>query len=94
MKLEDDTYEHILAYMNVEMAQQTQSRRVVHIQLPKSAFFKLAKFIQFCIRDKEDERYRQYKLTEEVFNYEVRMNGFLVKVERIKNITEHQHNDI
>lgn len=84
MKIEDvNGTKDLMEYIKIEVAKQTVGRPVtVKLELPEKLYFKFIKLILFYIKDRPDERYRDWPIEEESKRFNIRVNGFLTKVYR------------
>lgn len=76
------TIKELLIFIKLELARHTHERHRVIIELDKVMFFKLIRFIQFCIKDKQNEPFRNIDPDPNCKMFQVRINGRLTKIIR------------
>lgn len=79
---EIETYQDLIKFLKLEVHKQTKESRIVRIRLSEKLFLMMVKFVQFYLRHDVNEKAARIKIDNTADRFEVRINGYLTKVEK------------
>ena len=78
---EIETYDDLTRYIKLEVSRQTQTKKIVILELPEAPFKKFLKLVKFYLRDNKNEKQARL-MDSNIANFQVKINGFTTKVTR------------
>lgn len=84
MRLEDVIgTEDLIKYVKLELVKQTQKKKTMTLELPEHLFFKLMKYVMFCLKHKEEKA--KEEINYKTVKFLVKINGTFTIVTRKNN---------